>query len=141
MNTARKPPRPTPPMRRRRQSGITLIEVMVGVLLFSFGLLGLVALQARATQYSVDAEDSNRAALLASDIAATMETSRTLELPAGVVTAWSGRVADPAAGGLPNGVGAVTVDAGVATVLVTWKPPGAPEAAPDHRYQTQVVLP
>jgi type IV pilus assembly protein PilV len=124
----------------RRQRGFTLVEVMVAVLVFSFGLLGLVALQARATQYSIGAEDSNRAALLANDIVSTMWTSGTVSLPAATVTAWNARVADAAAGGLPNGAGTVVVAGNVATVTITWRPVGA-AASVSHTYRTQAVLP
>jgi type IV pilus assembly protein PilV len=124
----------------RHQRGVTLIEVMVAVLLFSFGMLGLVGLQARATQYSIGAEDANRASLLANEIVTTMWTSGTVSLSAAALAAWDARVADAASGGLPNGAGVVAVDAGVATVTITWRPPGAADTV-NHRYQTQVVLP
>ena len=51
-----------PPVRPR---GVTLIESLVALLVLSFGVMGVVALQGRALQYAVDAEDRNRAALLA----------------------------------------------------------------------------
>jgi type IV pilus assembly protein PilV len=124
----------------RCQRGMTLIEVLIAVVLFSFGLIGLVALQARAVQHQMNAEDSNRAALLANEIVATMWTSGTVTLPTAVVDAWDLRVADTANGGLPNGEGTVVVVDGVATVTVTWRPPGADTTA-QHRYQTQALLP
>ncbi len=124
----------------RLQRGVTLIEVMVALLLFSAGLLGLVSLQARATQYSIGAEDSNRAALLANEIAATMWTQGSVVVDEDVLAAWDARVADAAGGGLPNGEGTVAVAGAVATVTVTWRPVGALNDA-GHRYQTQVVMP
>jgi type IV pilus assembly protein PilV len=126
--------------RRSRSAGVSLVEVLVAILLFSFGLLGLVGLQARATQYAISAEDSNRAALLASDLAATMWTAGTTSLPQATVDAWSERVSAAAAGGLPNGQGTVDVAGGVATITVSWRPPHVPSTQ-QHRYQTQVVLP
>lgn len=126
--------------RCRSASGVSLVEVLVAILLFSFGLLGLVGLQARATQYAISAEDSNRAALLASELAATMWTAGTTSLPEATVSAWSDRVAAAAAGGLPNGQGTVDVAGGVATITVSWRPPHVPSTQ-QHRYQTQVVLP
>lgn len=131
---------PSAGRRPRRQQGMTLIEVMVALLVFSAGLLGLVTLQARATQYSIGAEDANRAALLANDIATTMWAQRSVTVPQVVLETWSARVADTAGGGLPNGTGTVAVAAGVATVTVTWRPVGALDDAV-HRYQTQVVIP
>ncbi len=124
----------------RRQAGMTLIEVLIAVVLFSFGLIGLVALQARAVQHQMSAEDSTRAALLANEIVSTMWTSGTVALPTAVVDAWDARVADVANGGLPNGEGTVQVNGDVATVTVTWRPVGA-ETGVQHRYQTQALLP
>ena len=54
--------------RRRHLAGVSLIEVLVSILIFSFGIVGLIGLQARALQYSTSAEDTTRAALLASDL-------------------------------------------------------------------------
>jgi len=82
MNLFVKPSSPLRPSQRQR--GSTLLEVLVSVLIFSFGILGLVAMQVRATQYSVDAEDRNRAALLADDLAAQMRLARTVTLPTAV---------------------------------------------------------
>ncbi|MBX3599587.1 MAG: prepilin-type N-terminal cleavage/methylation domain-containing protein [Rubrivivax sp.] len=139
-----RPPTPAADAGSRRahrgQRGMTLIEVLVAVVLFSFGLIGLVALQGRAVQHQMSAEDSNRAALLANEIVATMWVSGTVTLPAAVVTDWSNRVADTANGGLPNGQGTVAVAGDVATVTVTWRPPGA-DSGVQHRYQTQALLP
>ena len=65
---------------RRGQTGVALLEVLVSVLLFSLGVLGLIGLQARAINLSIDAEDRNRAALIANDIAAAMWTTRTVAI-------------------------------------------------------------
>lgn len=134
----RQPPRPLCGLKRQR--GVTLIEVMVAVLVFSFGLLGLVGLQARATQYSIGAEDANRAALLANEVVTTMWTTGSVSLSEEALEDWDARVANTTAGGLPNGVGTVDVDSGVATVTIVWAPVGAASGV-EHRYQTQVVLP
>lgn len=124
---------------------MTLIEVLVAILIFSFGLLGFVGLQARAIQYSVSAEDSNRAALLANDMAATMVTKSTVNATdlASDIVAWQSRVSDPLAAGLPNGSGTVATAGNVATITIMWRAPNTPSGAPNsqNRYFTQVVLP
>jgi type IV pilus assembly protein PilV len=125
---------------RLRQRGMSLIEVLVVIVLFSFGLLGMVGLQARATQNSVGAEDSNRAALLANELAAQMWTSNTVVLPAATIADWNTRVADAKVQGLPNGVGAVVVAANVARITITWRPPHLP-AGQTRRYVTEVLIP
>ena len=127
----------------RRQAGLTLIEVLVAILIFSFGLLGFVGLQARAIQYSVGAEDSNRAALLANEMASTMVMNNTTSTTAlsAAITAWQARASDPTGVGLPNGTGDVSTAAGVATITVSWTPTNAASGALSNKYVTQVILP
>lgn len=132
-------PRDRSRQRRSRIRGASLIEVAIVLLLFSVGLIGLVAMQARAVQFSVSAEDSGRAALLANEIASAMWARNTVNLPSPVIAAWNSRVADPTAGGLPSGVGTVTVSGGVARVTVTWRAPKAP-ADDVNRFVTDVVI-
>jgi len=116
---------------------MTLIEVLVAILIFSFGLVGLVALQARALQYSTSAEDTNRASLLSNEITAQMTMKQTVSLPTATVTAWSARVADTANGGLPNGTGSVSVDptTGLATVTIQWRATAAASGVANSQNQ------
>jgi type IV pilus assembly protein PilV len=115
-----------PAFKRRRQAGVSLIEVLVSILIFSFGIVGLMGLQARALQYSTSAEDTSRAALLANEIGTTMVMSRTVDpaalVPAGAYAAWRVRVADPVNGGLPNGVGTAVRNGDTATITIQWQP-------------------
>ena len=128
--------------KRLPQRGMTLIEVLVAILIFSFGLVGLVALQARALQYSTSAEDTNRAALLASEAAALMTLKDTISLNTSDLQAWQARVATPASGGLPNGVGTISTASGTATLSITWRSPNAASGAAnaDNKYVTQFRL-
>ena len=120
---------------------MTLIEVLVAILILSFGLLGFVGLQARAIQFSVGAEDSTRAALLASEIAASMELYQTVTPPTDIYTAWKNRVKDATAAGLANGVGSVTqTSATTATIAIQWIAPNSPSGAASSNYATQFVL-
>lgn len=125
---------------RTAAAGMSLIEVLVAVLLISFGLLGLVSLQSRSAQFSVGAEDRQRAAMLAADLAASMWGARTVNLGAGVVSAWAAQVAQPANGGLPNGVGTVVVTNNVARITVQWRAPNV-AAGQENRYVTDVLVP
>lgn len=70
-----------------RQHGVALLEVLISILIFSFGILGLIGLQARAIGFSLDAEDRNRAALLADDVASLMWLNNSVTLPAADLTA------------------------------------------------------
>ncbi len=123
---------------RRPVGGFSLIEVLVVIVLFSFGLLGLVGLQARAMQVSVNAEDSQRAALLANEMASTMWGAGTVNVS---TTAWETLLADSTGRGLPGGTGSVVVTGNVARITVSWTPPQAPAGAVPHRYITEVLIP
>lgn len=138
----------TPLHHQRAQRGVTLIEVLVSVLIVSFGILGLVALQARAIQYSLDADDRNRAALFADELAAQMRLSRTLTLAPEQLDVALKRVQgidpvtdQPTGLGLPNAN--LTVDPGatpnVATITITWRHPGE-ISGQDSRLVMDVVL-
>jgi type IV pilus assembly protein PilV len=129
--------------KRAGQAGLTLIEVLVAILIFSFGLLGFVGLQARAIQYSAGAEDSNRAALLANELASQMLTAQSATLPAAAVTAWQTRVSDATVAGLPNGAGTVSTTGNIATITLTWRATSAISGAVNsvNQYMTQVIIP
>lgn len=136
--------RPIPPAARRSQAGVALIEVLVSVLLFSLGILGLIGLQTRAISLSIDAEDRNRAALIANDIATAMWIGRTVAItPASGTPPWSDRVKNLEAGGLPEGKVAITSDVATNTadILITWRPPQRADAEQGSRLTTRVTLP
>jgi type IV pilus assembly protein PilV len=130
------------------QRGVTLIEVMVSVLIMSFGILGVVALQARAIQFSLDADDRNRAALFADDLAAQMRLARSTTLPPAQLSDFEKRVqgidpvtSQPTGLGLPNAALAVAPGAtpNVATITITWRHPAEPSGQ-DSRLLVDVVL-
>lgn len=136
-------PRPRARARRRREQGYGLIEVLMALLLFSVGVLGMVALQARASQFSTMAEDRSRAALLANDLTSVMWTEGTTSISAAAYAAWQAKVADATDGGLPEGEGTVSEpDAdGVVTISITWKAPARVHDDDQSQYVTKVVLP
>ena len=123
--------------RRRAQAGVALLEILVSVLLFSLGLLGLIGLQARAISFSNDAEDRNRAALLANEVGAQMMLHGSASLPAEKLDKWKERVAEPTTGGLPAGVGEVEVDGTAANVTIKWR---APSRDTDSQLTTRIVV-
>lgn len=130
----------------RRQSGVTLIEVLVAILIFSFGMLGFAGLQAHAIQFSVGAEDSNRAALLANDMASTMVLLRKVDVTdpqlAAEIVKWQSRATSSAIFGLPNAAAAASSAGNVATITITWRANGVASTAPNaqNQYVTQVIL-
>lgn len=127
------------------QNGATLLEVLVAVLIFSFGLLGLMGLQSRSIQYSVNTDDRNRAAALASELAAHMYTLRSIDLantdPA-ALAAWYAKVSTVASGGIRDATGTVTVTAAAgstpafATIVIQWQPINTTKPS---RYETDVL--
>lgn len=91
--------------RRRRESGFSLIEVLIALLVLAIGLLGLAALQAQGLRFNHDAYVRTQATNIAYDIIDRMRTDRT---NAGAYT-----VADP--GGICS-----TTDADASNDLTCW---------------------
>jgi type IV pilus assembly protein PilV len=138
---------------RGRVRGFTLLETLVALVVFSVGLLGIVALQARSIQLSVDGDDRNRAAVMADEVISLMWTAAVgggnstcggttvcaVQLTTADFDAWNTRVG----AALPGGTGTVSApDAttGLITVQINWRPPSRPAAEPDSVYTTKVVF-
>jgi type IV pilus assembly protein PilV len=118
--------------------GVALIEVMVGLLIFLVGVLGIIGLQAKAIQFTVQAEDRSRAALLANELVAQMWTQQSTALSDEDVGKWKARVADA----LPDASASVNTNGGVTTVQIQWKSPKATQGdTANNQYVTQVALP
>lgn len=62
--------------RSTRQAGVALVEVLVSLLLCAFGLLGFVALQARATSAEFEALQRSQALVLVDDMVARLNVNR-----------------------------------------------------------------
>ena len=142
----------------RKNSGFMLLEALVAIVIFSFGVLALVGLQAVAVKVTSDAKYRSDAALLANQLIGQMWTSdrtqTTLQTnfssnPAGVgYLAWAGSSSTPAAGSvlqaLPGAqaapptvviapVTATAVPTSLVTITIFWQPPNDPD---QHRYVT-----
>ena len=143
-----------PPQLARSQHGVALMESLVSILIFSFGILGLLGLEASAINSSVDAEDRNRASLFASEIASAMwlanSVDKTSALLAPQYAAWQTSVANPAGTGMNNGtldielVPAITNSAGTviaADITITWMPPTRASTAQVSTLTSRVILP
>ena len=61
---------------RHRNAGFSLIEVLVAIVVLSFGLLGMVGLQAASLQANRDARLQSTAILLARDLAEAMRGNK-----------------------------------------------------------------
>ncbi|MEN5180388.1 fimbrial assembly protein [Comamonas testosteroni] len=129
------------PVRNKKPGrGFMLIEVLVSLLIFSLGVVGLMGMQARAIQAGTDAQNRDIAARLANQLSSQMQIGRTTDLNAANLTAWKALVAAE----LPKGEGEVTqVTTGSnAKIEVTWLAPAyqTTPSPPKSRFQTQVVL-
>lgn len=121
----------------REVKGIVLIDALIAIVIFSIGILGMVALQSNAVSLSSDAQYRTEAAMLADKVIGEMWVSDPASLAtnfAGAAgsggtkyVAWNALVDD-----LPNGVGGITVGAaGTVTITVEWQQPSDPET---HTY-------
>lgn len=114
------------PVSARLQRGIALIEVLVSILIFMFGVLGLVGMQSAMSRAQTEAKFRADAANLANEGIARMWSDLTnLASYNGGSCASIARCKewqDKVQGALPQGSGAVTLDAstGDATVTVSW---------------------
>jgi type IV pilus assembly protein PilV len=129
---------------RKCQHGVALFEALVSILIFSFGLIGLLGLEARAINFSADAEDRNRAALFANEVASEMWLAGTVTVSAATLTNWQTSVADPTHTGLPNGSVSIIAVAGStnsADIKVTWKAPSRASTDAASVLTTRVILP
>ena len=63
------------PIPSPRQSGTSLIEILVTVVLLAFGLLGIAALQSKAQVGSIEAYQRSQAIVLLEDIQARMQAN------------------------------------------------------------------
>ena len=58
-----------------RQTGYVLLEALVALLIFSFGLLGMIGFQAASTKIATDSRFRTEAAMLADELVAKMAAS------------------------------------------------------------------
>lgn len=125
---------PSPFSVRRRQAGLTLVEILVTVLVLAIGLLGLAGMhvtmlsqnnsalgrsQASALAYEIiDRMRANRMAARsgAYDIDMEEDVSSANAVAEADLTDWRASLGDA----LPGGDGSVAVAAGVVTVTIRW---------------------
>jgi type IV pilus assembly protein PilV len=152
----------------KQQSGFMLIEVLIAILIFSFGILGLVGLQAATTNNSISAEDRSQAALLTDNLVAILwSKSKLVNGSCDLLCAADGGNAKDYANWqskvkttFQGGAGVATLDASnpaLVTVSITWtaavktlvkttaETTGGSNrktaaAAASHSYNTEVVV-
>ncbi len=147
---------PSAPKVRRAQNGAFLLEALIGILIFSLGILGIVGLQARAIRFTNDAEFRAEAMYLANslisqmwtDDRATLKTKYDSGLGGPGYTAFLARVSSALAPAVLSPAPVVTVDgplplpqanstsSNVVQVQISWQLPG--ELV--HNYTTTGVI-
>jgi len=115
----------TLPTKLKAQGGALLIEAMIAILIFSFGVLAIVGMQATSLRQTTDAKYRLDASFMANQILGEMWVKKSA-LSTFVVN----RAALP---GLPNGFKTVAVAGDVVTVTIFWHLPGE---TVDHVYTT-----
>ena len=91
-----------------RQDGSTLLESLIAILVFSFGVLGMVGLQAASIKSISEAKYRTDAAFLANELIGQMWAERaTITIDYTAPDDWADRVANT----LPGGTGSVAVSA------------------------------
>lgn len=128
--------------RRNRVRGGALIEVLVAMLIFLIGVLGLVGLQSAMTRAQSESKMRADAAFLAGEIVSRMwsDLTNVASYHAGGCATqarcseWQGKVATV----LPRGTGAVAVDTATGDVAITvgWTMPNGQS----HQYTTRTTV-
>lgn len=139
-----------------RDHGFTLIEVLIAVVVMSFGLLGLAALQMTSLKNNHSAHHRAQATLFAEDIADRMRANRSGALageynlapgetpPSGSsvaasdLTSWRAALAAR----LPSGSGSLTLDGGtnIVTITVTWDDGRGTDGDSSQQWLTETEL-
>ena len=132
------------PKSRARQSGFSMVETLVSIVIFSLGVLGIVQFQATAVSMSSEARNRIEASMLAESIVHTVWLDRANMTSyeytgAGhapdAIKGWVASIAE----NLPNGRGIVDANPtqGTVRVEVRWTPL---RAASESRYITVATM-
>ena len=127
--------------RARGRRGFALLEVLVALLIFAFGVLGVVGLQAALTKAQTGSKFRGDAAFLAQELVGNMWS----DLPSLANYTTAGCAAHPrcnavrtkVAATLPAGQLLITQRApGLVEIEITWTPPSEEQ----HRFRTEAAV-
>jgi type IV pilus assembly protein PilV len=121
--------------RHRRQQGLMMIEVLIGILIFSIGILAMLGMQTMAMRATIDAKYRAEAGFLANEILgvmwgdpANLSSYATASCAAtNRCNAWLTRVQNTLPGGIAP---TITVTGRQVQVIVQWQGPG--QATPSN---------
>lgn len=136
---------------RKNQQGVMMIEALVGILIFSFGILAMMGLQAISIKNTVEARYRTEASFIANEIIGTMWTEcggatctlSSYDTTSGTnpkMTAWRTEVADKLPGIVVGGANSPTivVAGNAVTVTVFWRIPGSDATTRNFRTIAQI---
>lgn len=121
---------------RGRQEGVMLLEALIGMLIFSLGILSLLGMQATAMRATMDAKYRSEAGFLANEIIGAMWVDRATlanyatspatpaSCPAAAPCAWIARVESLMPQATGTAAPEIEVSGQQVTVTVRWKRPG-----------------
>lgn len=122
---------PSAVQRLCKQAGFSLIEGLISIALFSFGVLAIMGMQAQGIKHAGESKYRTDASFLANQLVGQMWSDRA-NLASYANAAYAPRASwnQNISATLPSGVGAVLVNLTQVTVTVTWQAPGQSQ----HRY-------
>jgi type IV pilus assembly protein PilV len=122
---------------KKSQQGVMLLEALIGILIFSMGILAIIGMQARSIASVSDAMFRSQASFLANEIIGQMWVDRGVSLaglanyaypPGGspALATWVAKLQTE----LPRGAAVIGTNTatGFVTVTITWQPPNATTA-------------
>lgn len=120
------------------QKGVMLLEALIGILIFSIGILALIAMQSTAVSQVRDSQFRTEASVLADKMMGNLvliTSSNPVVSPGTEISNWQSEVAST----LPNGSGSVTLTPSALSaagstvtnvnITVNWQAPGATSAS------------
>lgn len=136
------------------QRGITLIEVMVSILIFSIGVIALIGTQSVMVGNSIDAENRIQAAYLANQLVGQMwvdrgandanlityDTAGGPRPPGHFLDTWLARVAADLPGATGANAPTVTVAGSQVDITIRWQRPSERAEMGISTYQTSAVI-
>ena len=133
-------------MNRTHQEGVVLLEALIGIFIFSIGILALIGMQAVAVKNTIEAQYRTEAGFLANEIIGHIWVSNatpanfdtTSACTAAPCTTWVAKVQSM----MPNSTGAlaptIVVVGRQVTVTVSWQKAGE-TSSHNHQVVAQIV--
>lgn len=132
-------------MNPNQEKGFALLEVLIAILIFTIGVLGLIGVQASSIKATVESKNRSEATLIANQVIGDIWT----QMGSGTaLTSFNGTYSSASNSGtlwaktvlaaLPNGSIQVTANPPEVQIIVAWQAPG--ELAHSYEFTTQVNM-